>query len=84
MISERTKLPNGIFSTKVKIWNRYTAGREELKKIVDDTGKVLEEVKKAMVAMMNKRYRVTMALRDNEIKEQDAQLKSMDIYVEDD
>ena len=81
---ERTKLPNGLFSTKVKIWNRYTDGREEEKEIVDDTGKVLEEVKKAMVAMENRRHRITMALRDEEIKENDAQLKRMEIYVEDD
>ena len=82
--SERTKLPNGLFSTKVKIWNRYTDGREEEKEIVDDTGKVLEEVKKAMVAMANRKHRVTMALRDKEIKDQDASLKELEVYVKDD
>ena len=82
--SERTKLPNGLFSTNVKIWNRYTDGREEEKEIVDDTGKVLEEVKKAMVAMANRRHRVAMALRDKEIEDVDASLKEMEIHVKDD
>ena len=79
--TDRTKIPNGFFSTRVKIWNRFTDGREEEKHIVDDTRSVLEEVKKAMVAMGNRRHRVKLAWRDKQIKEADANLKEHENFA---
>ena len=70
--TERTKLPNGLFSTKVKIWNRFTDDREEEKHIIDDTGKVMEEVRKAMLAMTNRRHELQLAIKDKNNKEADA------------
>ena len=70
--TERTKLPNGLFSTKVKIWNRFTDDREEEKHIIDDTGKVMEEVRKAIVAMNNRAHESLLAFRDKEFEKWNA------------
>lgn len=61
---DRTRLPSGLFSTRVLIRNQFTDGRTEEKEIVDDVGKVLEEVKEAIMAMENKAHGLMLAWRD--------------------
>ena len=70
--TERTKLPNGLLSTKVKIWNRFTDNREEEKNIIDDPGKVIEEVRKAISAMTTRTHELQLAIADTRFKEADA------------
>lgn len=82
--TQRTKLPNGLFSTKVKIWNRFTDDREEEKYIIDDTGKVMEEVRKAMLAMTYRMHELQLAHRDKQNKEADALITAIEDVVNDD
>ena len=82
--TERTGLPNGLVSTKVKIWNRFTDDREEEKHIVDDAGKVMEEVRKAMLAMTNRAYESQLAFRDKDFKECDALFTEIEVRENDD
>ncbi|KAK0513899.1 hypothetical protein JMJ35_003621 [Cladonia borealis] len=82
--TERTKLPNGLFSTKVKIWNRFTDDREEEKHIIDDTGKVMEEVRKAIVAMTKRTHEMQLAIEDTRFKEADALTAAVEDVENDD
>ena len=81
---DRTRLPNGLFSTRVLIRNLFTDGRTEEKEIVDDAGKVLEEVKKAMIAMGNKTHGFQLALRDKKHADDDATLTALEMLEKDD
>ena len=49
--AERTTHPNGTMSTKVVLENVFSDGKREEKIVVQDTGKVLEEVMNAQVSM---------------------------------
>ena len=81
---DRTRLPNGLFSTRVLIRNLFTDGRTEEKGIVDDAGKVLEEVKKATMAMENKSHELQLAWRDKVNEGEDAIVAQLDMLEEDD
>ena len=74
---DRTGLPNGLFSTRVLIRNVFTDGRTEEKEIVDDAGKVLEEVKKAIMAMRNKSHGLQLAWRDKSNNDEDATITAL-------
>ena len=82
--AERTKLPNGLFSTKVKIWNRFTDDREEEKHIIDDTGKVMEEVRKAIWAMNNRKHELELASEVIDTKVADALITAFEGVENDD
>ena len=81
---DRTRRPNGLCSTRVLIENLFTDGRTEKKEIVDDAGKVLEEVKKATIAMNNKSHEILLAKRDKMIKDEDAMITELEMLEEDD
>ena len=80
---DRTRLPNGLFSTRVLIRNLFTDGRTEEKEIVDDAGKVLEEVKKATMAMENKSHELHLAWRDKVNENEDAILAELEMLESD-
>ena len=82
--TERTKLPNGLLSTKVKIWNRFTDDREEEKHIIDDPGKVMEEVRKAILAMTTRTHELQLAIADTRSKEADALITAVEDVENDD
>ena len=81
---DRTRLPNGLFSTRVLIRNLFTDGRTEEKQIVDDAGKVLEEVKKAIMAMENKSHGLELAYRDKANEDEDATITALEMLEKDD
>ena len=81
---DRTRLPNGLFSTRVLIRNLFTDGRTEEREIVDDAGKVLEEVKKATMAMDNRIHGLSLAFQDKEYEEEDAELTELEMLENDD
>ena len=81
---DRTRLPNGLFSTRVLIRNLFTDGRTEEREIVDDAGKVLEEVKKATMAMDDRAHRLFLAFRDKANEEEDATTTRLGMLENDD
>ena len=81
--TNRTKLTNGLFSTKVLIRNQFTDDRTEEKEIVDDTGKVLEEVKKAFIAMRDRKHGFELAWGDKRNEDAEAIITEQEMYEED-
>ena len=81
---DRTRLPNGLFSTRVLIRNLFTDGRTEEREIVDDAGKVLEEVKKATMAMNDKVHGLSLAFRDKMYEEDDDAITELEMLENDD
>lgn len=79
---DRTELPNGLFSTRVLIKNLFTDGRTEDKEIVDDAGKVLEEVTKANVAMDDKHHGLLLAMKDKKNADGDAMITGQEMLEE--
>ncbi len=65
------------------IRNQFTDGRTEEKEIVDDTGKVLEEVRKAFVAMQNRIHELELAQIDKRYEDGRAGIAELEVYEED-
>ena len=68
----------------MKIWNRFTDDREEEKHIIDDTGKVMEEVRKAILAMTKRTHVMQLAIEDTRFKEADALTTAVEDVENDD
>ena len=82
--ADRTRLPSGLVSTRVLIRNSFTDGRTEKREIVDDAGKVLEEVKKATMAMNNRAHELSLAFRDKDNEQEDAFITELETLAKDD
>ena len=82
--AKRTKLSNGLFSTQVLIRNSFTDGRTEEEEIVDNTGKVFEEVSKAFAAFKDRKHSFLSASIDQAYEEEKALLRAVEMVEEGD